>query len=71
LLEIVQVEDVGQSIINMASASAFKEFEDAVQNYCAQEAGHGIIITRNTKDYKESTLSIMTPREYLAKMENE
>ena len=71
LLKIVQVEKVGQSIINKASNSKFKDFEDAVQNYCAEESGHQIIITRNTKDYKESNLSILTPKEYLAKIKNE
>ena len=71
LLKIVYVEDVGQSIINTASNSKFKDFEDAIQNYCAEESGHQIIITRNTKDYKESDLSILTPKEYLAKIRNE
>jgi len=70
-LKIVQVENVGQSIIRKASNSKFKDFEDAVQNYCAEESGHQIIITRNTKDYKESNLSILTPKEYLAKIKNE
>ncbi len=68
ILKIVSVENVGQSIITKASDSKFKDFEDAVQNYCAEESGHQIIITRNTKDYKESDLSIMTPKEYLAKI---
>ncbi|MEM9675379.1 MAG: PIN domain-containing protein [Cyclobacteriaceae bacterium] len=71
ILKLVQVENVGQTTINKASQSEFKDFEDAVQNYCAQESGHKIIITRNTRDYKASDLSIMTPREYLAKMNSE
>lgn len=71
ILKIVDVENVGQSVINSASNSAFKDFEDSVQNYCAMESGHRIIITRNTKDYKESELSILTPKEYLAKTQNE
>ncbi|MEO1654168.1 MAG: hypothetical protein AAFU64_11515, partial [Bacteroidota bacterium] len=60
-----------QEIMNQAINSNFKEFEDAVQNYCAQASGHGIILTRNTKDYKESGLSIFTPREYLAKIQSD
>jgi predicted nucleic acid-binding protein len=71
ILKIVQVENVGQSIISKASNSKFKDFEDAIQNYCAEESGHQIIITRNTKDYKESSLSILTPKEYLAKIKTE
>ncbi|MEM6319676.1 MAG: PIN domain-containing protein [Bacteroidota bacterium] len=71
ILKIVSIENLGQSVIDKASKSNFKDFEDSIQNFCAVEAGHEIIITRNTKDYKESELSIMTPREYLAKLENE
>lgn len=70
ILQIVGVENVGQIVIDRATSSKFKDFEDSVQNYCADEAKHQIIITRNTKDYKESTLSIFTPREYLAKIRN-
>ena len=69
ILKIVTVEDVGQLIIN--KASKFKDFEDAVQNFCAEKSGHQILVTRNTKDYKESKLSILTPKEYLAKIKNE
>jgi len=71
ILKIVKVENVGQVIISKATNSKFKGFEDAIQNYCAEESGHQIIITRNTKDYKESNLSILTPKEYLAKIKNE
>ena len=71
ILELVKIENVGQNIITKASNSKFKDFEDAVQNFCAIAAGHKIIITRNTKDYKESKLSIFTPKEYLAKTKNE
>ena len=70
ILKIVDIENVGQKVIDKAANSNFKDFEDSVQNYCAEESGHEIIITRNTKDYKESNLSIMTPREYLAKIQN-
>ena len=71
ILQIVRMENIGQSVIDKASNSRFKDFEDSVQNYCAVESEHEIIITRNTKDYKESELSILTPREYLAKIQNE
>jgi predicted nucleic acid-binding protein len=71
ILRIVNVENVGQTIIDKAAHSKFKDFEDGVQNYCAEKSGHQIIITRNTKDYKESELAILTPREYLAKIQTE
>ena len=69
LLKIIHVENVGQSIISKALDSKFKDFEDAVQNFCAEESEHQIIITRNTKDYNESNLAIFTPKEYLVLLE--
>jgi predicted nucleic acid-binding protein len=71
ILKLVSIENLGQSVIDKAILSKFKDFEDSIQNFCALESEHKIIITRNTKDYKESTLSILTPREYLAKIRSE
>mgnify|MGYP000138116484 CR=1 FL=1 len=71
ILKIVSIDNLGQTVIDKALKSKFKDFEDSIQNFCAVEAGHQIIITRNTKDYKESELSILTPKEYLAKIQNE
>lgn len=68
VLELVKIEGVGQSTIDEAIKSSFIDFEDGVQNFCAAHAGHKIIITRNGKDYKTSTLSILTPGEYLAQL---
>lgn len=66
ILELISIENVGQKVVDDACSSNFKDFEDSIQNFCAVESGHKIIITRNTKDYKESHLSILTPKEYLA-----
>ncbi len=71
VLKILSIDNLGQTVIDKASNSKFKDFEDSIQNFCAVEAGHKVLITRNTKDYKESKLSIFTPKEYLAKIENE
>jgi predicted nucleic acid-binding protein len=46
--------------------SEFKDFEDALQNFSAiNDKEIKVIITRNSKNYKSSTLSIMTPETYL------
>jgi len=68
ILELVTVENVGESTVHKSSNSNFKDFEDGVQNFCAVEAKHQIIVTRNVKDFKESKLSILTPKEFLIKM---
>ena len=68
ILELVTVENVGETTVTQASNSKFKDFEDGVQNFCAIESKHKVIVTRDTKGFKHSTLSIMTPREILAKI---
>lgn len=70
ILQLVTVENVGQTTVLKSSESKFKDFEDGVQNFCAVEAKHNIIVTRNVKDFKESNLAIMTPLELLAKMKS-
>lgn len=68
ILQLVNVENVCESTIIKAIKSRFKDFEDAVQNYCAVESNHTIILTRNVKDYKESELGILSPSEYRSQM---
>ena len=44
----------------------FKDFEDALQNFSAQNSNEiKVIITRNIKDYKTSNLAIMEPETYI------
>ena len=46
--------------------SKFKDFEDAIQNYASVKSGAiDTIITRNTKDFKNSEIGVLTPEEYL------
>ena len=68
ILELVTVENVGQTTVLKASKSVFKDFEDGVQNFCAEESKHKVIVTRNTKDFRKSKLSIMTPKEFITRM---
>ncbi len=66
LLTIVDVAVIDKETVLTALNSAFTDFEDSLQNFAAQnELDIDIIITRNTKDYKWSRLSIMTPESYL------
>ncbi len=66
ILKLVSIETIGESTIHKSIASKFNDFEDGVQYYCALEARHKIIITRNTKDFKESKLAVLTPKEFLS-----
>ena len=68
LLSLVEVLPVGKSTIEKSAMSEFKDFEDAIQNFCAEEEGLNHIITRNLKDFKKSNLSILTPKEFLTSL---
>ena len=46
----------------------FKDFEDGIQFYTALEANCNAIVTRNTKDFKHSSIPVFKPKEYLVKM---
>jgi len=66
LFSLVEILSVDKSTIKKAALSKFKDFEDAVQNFCAEEANLKHILTRNLKDFKKSKLAIQTPKEFLA-----
>lgn len=66
LITIVNVAITSKETVMTALNSEFRDFEDALQNYSAQnEKNIKILITRNVKDYKTSELSIMTPETFL------
>lgn len=66
LMNIVDVAIIDKKTVMSALNSEFKDFEDALQNFSAtNESDIQIIITRNVKDYKTSSLSVMTPESYL------
>ncbi len=69
LVKLVNILNVGDSTIKKALASNFKDFDDAVQNACAMQSKIDALITRNVKDYRKSTLSILTPKEFMVKMD--
>jgi predicted nucleic acid-binding protein len=63
---LINISEVKQSTIDKALASKFSDFEDAIQNYSAVEIGVDYLLTRNIKDFKHSTLTVLSPKEYLS-----
>lgn len=55
----------GERVIDLALASGFADFEDAIQYCTALEHKIGILITRNVQDYKAAAITILTPLEYI------
>jgi predicted nucleic acid-binding protein len=62
---IISVVSVEEKVVDLALNSKFSDFEDGLQYFTARENDIKIILTRNTKDYKEKDLLIQTPEEYL------
>lgn len=56
---------INEQTIEKGLNSDFSDFEDALQFYNAVESNCDIIITRNAKDFKKSTLPVMSPDEFL------
>ena len=65
LVKVLPLED---KIIELALASGFNDFEDAIQYYTALDNKLDIIITRNKKDFKTSELSVLNAKEYLNRL---
>lgn len=66
LLSIMDVLVMDKQVVYLALNSGLPDFEDALQNFSA--IGHGqieAIVTRNTKDYKNSSIGALTPENYL------
>lgn len=65
LRSIVDIVEIGKHEIDMALISNFPDFEDAVQYHAAIKAEAEAIITRNIKDYKYSSLPVLTAEQFL------
>jgi len=66
LSEMIEITDVTSTIIRESLKSDFKDYEDAIQYHCALSIPKiKGIITRNTKDFKKSTLAVLAPAEAL------
>lgn len=63
---LVNVLSVDSKTIDLAIASNFADFEDAIQYSCAIENNLATLITRNVKDYKKASIQVLTPETFLA-----
>ncbi|TAE83067.1 MAG: PIN domain-containing protein [Bacteroidetes bacterium] len=71
LQEWTEIIDVSKYVIREALKSEFKDFEDAIQYNCAKSLSKiDCIVTRDTKDFKASSLPTFTPKEALIMVES-
>jgi predicted nucleic acid-binding protein len=64
--KMLTILNVCEQNIRDAIESGFPDFEDNILYFCALDCKKvEVIITRNTKDYRNSSLPVMTPGDYL------
>jgi len=69
LLEFITIIPVDLDVLRKGLNSNHKDFEDAVQIYCASTInGMEYIVTRNIKDFKNSEIPAFLPNEIVAKL---
>lgn len=68
LFDFLTVIAVDSDILKMSLRSDYKDFEDAVQIYCASKIENlDCIVTRNIKDFKKSIIPVLSPEELIFK----
>jgi predicted nucleic acid-binding protein len=69
LAEMSAIVDVTDDVIRKSLKADFKDYEDAIQYFCALSIPKiDFIVTRNTKDFRKSALAVLTPSEALASL---
>jgi len=63
---IINIIAIDSHIIDSALNSNIKDIEDSIQYFAAKAESIDIIVTRNKKDYPKSSISIMSPTEFLS-----
>lgn len=70
IADFVDVADLsGQNVVDMLS-SGWKDYEDATQHRSAVDELADCIVTRNKKDFKASSITVLTPVEFFDQIES-
>lgn len=71
LYKVFTVADTFAVDCELALSSKTNDYEDAVMIETAKRIGADCIVTRNQKDYTKSEISVYSPEEFLAKLDEE
>ena len=70
IADFVDVADLsGQNVVDMLT-SGWRDYEDATQHRSAIDEQADFIVTRNKKDFKASTLPVLTPLEFFNRIDS-
>lgn len=65
ILQIVQVTGAShESVLRAVDMEEFRDFEDCLQDRCAEEIRAQYIITNNVKDFQGAVVKAVTPDEF-------
>ena len=65
LLSLLGVAPVNQKVVERALQADFNDFEDAILSESAVFVSAAVIVTRNKKDFSNSSVVAYTPEEFL------
>lgn len=69
ILKDFEIASLTKSILKQARTISGKDFEDSIQYFSAIQEGCEVLITRNKKDFPTLGLQVLTPREFLEKLQ--
>lgn len=62
---ISTISSLSEPVVEKALNSDFKDFEDALQYFCALQSKCDVLLTRDAKGFKNSVIPVMTADEFL------
>ncbi len=65
LLVSMKICEINDKILQSALNSPITDYEDAVQHECAASENLDAIVIRNTKDYKNASVKVYSPIDFL------
>lgn len=71
LFTLFEVLDTAGTDCRHALPSQISDYEDAVMIATAERSEVDCIVTRNTHDYTRSVITVFTPEEFIARLEEE
>jgi len=69
LLELFEIAPVNRPVLEGALQSKIEDYEDAVLEQAGRLVGADAIVTRNTKDFRKSSIKALDPVELLLAVE--
>ena len=67
LKKYITVVEIGDSVLSAALKAKWTDIEDCIQSFIAERECTDFIITRNKKDFVQSQVNAITPKEFIGK----